>query len=477
MTTTEDQVVEVGLRKNSIAVPGAMAIGIAIMAPAAGMAFLPQVIAQYVGIAVPFTYLVGTIAVLCIAYTISVFARKFSSAGSFYTFNARGLGPGWGFMSGWLIFVGYLVFFPQNLEAFAYSFDQVLRTHGGVSIPWWLVAAVGVLVILGLAGWGIRSSMRVDLTLISLEVLVLLGLAIVIVVVGGHSGNTLAVFVPSKPVGGFAGIGFGMIFAFDTLTGFEATATVAEETRNPKRNIPRALMGAVAGTGVFFVFISYAITIGFGVNGGKRLASTGLPLDVLARHYLGGSYATVVDIAVTLSAFAVALACANGAVRVVFAMAREGVFPRRLRLGYIHPVRRTPLVAVIAVCAAALALSVGVGLAVGPYPQAYSYLGAFGALPVIFLYGLVSVSLISYFVKTRDPEFNVIKHVVIPSVGVLVTLPVLFTSFYPLPSAPFIIVDGVLVGYTLVGVGIMVHLRRHNPEVMARVGEVMAVGD
>jgi amino acid transporter len=461
------------LRRNSVSLPGAMTLGIAVIAPAAGMAFVPQIVAQYTGAAVPFAYLFTVIGAICVAYTISVFARKFTSAGSFYTFNAKGLGPEVGFISGWLLLLGYVMFFPQNTLAFGYTFSSILSEHAGIHIPWWAFTIAATALIVGLAIMGLSQSMKVDIIVIGFEMLVLLGLAITIIAKGGASGNTIQVFNPSITPKGFSGIAFGLIFALGTVEGFEASATAAEEARNPKKNIPRALMGAVIVTGLFFVFITYALSIGFGVHNGQAFASSTLPLDTLSQRYLGVSYSVVVDVAVMLSALAVSIAAGNGAVRVIYAMAREHVLPHRLsRLSS----RQTPYVAALAVGGAALLLALVLGFTVGPYPQAYSYIGALGSLPVAVLYILVCVSLIAYFIRSRDPEFRLIRHGLIPVIGIIVAALPVYGAFHPLPTGAFLVVDVLLAAYLLVGIIVVLLLRRKNGR-LQQVGQVLASGE
>jgi amino acid transporter len=461
------------LRRNAISLPGATAMSIALIAPAAGMAFLPQIVAAHAGSTVPFSFLLATIGGVAIAYTVSVFARKFSSAGSFYTFNARGLGRGAGFFSGWLLFAGYLVFFPQNMLAFGYTLTSILQTHAGVDVPWWVFATAGTLVVAGLGIIGLGLSMRVDLTVIAFEVVILLILAVVIISRGGHSGNTLTVFNPAHAPAGFSGLAFGLIFALGGITGFESSATVAEETANPKRNIPRAMLYAVIGTGAFFVLISYALAIGFGANRGSVFAATALPLDTLSRSFIGSGYSIAVDVVVALSAFAVSIAAGNGAVRVIYAMAREGSLPKPLSR---TSSRKTPIVAVTAVAVASLALTLGLGAIVGPYPNAYSYLGAFGSLPVALLYVIVCISLMAYFARTRDPDFHPAKHVLVPLIGIVVAILPIYGSFNPLPTGAFLDVDLLLLTYTLIGIAITTYLARRRPDVMDRIGTVMVTG-
>lgn len=461
------------LRRNSVSLPGATTMGIAVIAPAAGMAFVPQIVAGYAGAAVPFAYVLVIVGAVCVAYTISVFARKFTSAGSFYTFNTKGLSPEFGFISGWLLLLGYVMFFPQNTLAFGYTLSSILSEHAGISIPWWAFTIAATALIVGLAIMGLSQSMRVDIIVISFEVLVLLILAIIVVTKGGDAGNTVRVFNPAISPKGFSGISFGLIFALGTIEGFEASATAAEECREPKKNIPRALMGSVVGCGIFFVFVTYALAIGFGVNHAGTFASTGLPLDTLSRRFVGADFAVVVDVAVTLSALAVSIAAGNGAVRVIFAMARERVLPQPLS-GLSR--RQTPYVAALTVGGIALAVALILGGVAGPYPQAYSYIGALGSLPVAVLYVLVCISLIVYFLRSRDPDFHPVKHLVIPGVGVIVAALPVYGSFHPLPSGAFLVVDIILLAYLIVGVGVIFMLRQ-RPGRLEQVGQVLATGE
>lgn len=459
------------LRRDAVSLPSAIAMGTALIAPAAGMAFVPQIVAGSSGATVPFSYLLATIGAFCVAFTVGTFASRFSSAGSFYTFNTIGLGKPAGFMSGWLLFAAYAVFFPQNMDSFGYVFHDILKAHAGISVPWYVYSIAAALLILILAGIGIATSMRLDLLIIAGEVLVILGLAITIVVHGGNGGNTYQVFNPANTPKGFSGMAFGLIFALETITGFEASATIAEECKNAKRNIPRAVIGSVIAAGLFFVFVTYALSIGFGLNHASAFASTGLPLDTLAARYIGSNYAIVIDVVVMLSSFAVSVAAGNGAVRVVYAMAREGALPRRLSA--ISRARSTPIAAIIAVGAVTFALFLGVGLAVGPYPQGFSYLGAFGGLLISIVYISVCVSLIAYFTWRKGPGFRLVRHIVIPAIGIVIAALPIYGSLHPLPTGAYLTVDIVLGCYIVLGLLIAAFLAVRKPAIVEAMGRAL----
>lgn len=459
------------LRKNAISLPGATAMGIAFIAPAAGMAFLPQIVAGQAGASVPLIYTVALLGCLAVAYTIAQFAKAISSAGSFYTFNAKGLGTSAGFVSGWLLIIGYLVAFPQNMLAFAYSLQSVISAHLGINIPWWIFAGLGTIGITAIALRGLGVSVKVDLTLIGIEVVILAILAVVIIERGGAEGNTLAVFSPQPTGHVSSGLLFGLVFAFLTLVGFEASATVAEETRDARRNIPRAMLMAVAASGIFFIFITYAITIGFGIHHADALANSALPLDTLAQRYIGGGFAVAVDVAVIVSAFAVALAAGNGLVRVLFAMSRDGMLPARL--AHVHPRRHVPSVAIVAVGVLSLVIELGLGGAFGPYPEAYSYLGAVGGLPVLVLYMMVAVSLFIYIIRERRNEFNFFKHALIPFIGFVIAGTAIYGSYSPLPQGVFLYINLGVVVYAIVGIVVAVWLKRRGSTAMSKMADIV----
>ncbi len=460
------------LRADSISVTGATVIGVAFIAPAAGMAFLPQIVAGQAGAAVPFVYLLAFVGSLFVATTIAQFARAVTSAGSFYAYHSVGLGSRAGFVSGWLLLAGYLIGFPQNMLAFGNSLSVVIARYTGSVVPWWVFTAAGVLVIALICLAGLGFSVRVDIALIAVEVIVLLVLALVIIGRGGDSGNTLEVFTPAAAGDKQGTLLFGLVFAILTFVGFEAAATASEETRNARRNIPRAIVGSVVVTGLFFLLITYAITIGFGQQNAAALAGDDLPLSTLGARYLGSGFTVLTDLAVLLSAFAVAVAAANGLTRVMYAMARDGALSPRL--GWLSAGRRTPYVAIVVVAVLSLGLALGLGGAFGPYPQAYSYLGAFGGLPVILLYGMVCVSLPTYYLRRRRDEFRIGRHLVIPALGLIVVCLAIWGSYDPLPEGVYRWITLGFLGYLAIGITLSVVSRRKKSSNMTDVIKAMS---
>lgn len=468
-----EQVSEQKLKANAIGVPGAIAMSIAIMAPAAGMIFVPEVVAQHAGPAVPLVYLMALIGSVFVANTIVEFSKRLVHAGSFYGFNTAGLNSTAGFLSGWLLFAGYFVFYPQNLLAFGPFTSAVLATHFGISISWWVFTAGAAILIWFLSFRGISTSMKTDLYSVTFEVIVVLIVVGAIFLKGGANGNLVEpkLFDPGANANGLGGVFYGMIFGVMTFMGFEAAATVAEETTNPRRSIPKAIWGAVIGIGIFFVVTTYAMSLGYGATHASDFASATAPMDDLAGRYGNSALVGAIDIAGMISAFAVALACNNAAVRVIFAMGRDGILPKQL--GNTHRRFLTPTVAINVVGAAAIILALVVGFGKDPYPDGYGYFGTFGTLPILVLYIITSVSLIRYVWKSDREHFSFIRHALCPIIGAVVMLLPVYGSVWPFPAWPANLIT--VLAFVWIGLGLVVGymLRRRAGAMLERVGRVL----
>jgi amino acid transporter len=256
-----------------------------------------------------------------------------------------------------------------------------------------------------------------------------------------------------------------------TFMGFESTATVAEETQNPRKNIPRAIWGSVIGMGVFYVIVTYAMSVGFGVKHGDAFASNTVPLDYLSTRFGNSTLTTLIDIAGIISAFAVSLASNNAAVRLLYAMGREGVISKSL--GKTHKTLLTPANAIHSVGVFAMILGLASGIAFGPYPNGYGMIGAFGSLPILVCYVLASISLIRFVKKKDAKSFNIWVHGIAPAIGGLIMLLPLYGSIFPLPKWPYNLILGLVFLYILAGIVVGFVLKRRSSHLLDQLGDLM----
>lgn len=328
------------------AVGQALAVG-----PIQGAGFVAFLIAGTAGAAAPLVLVLATAGALSLGWTLSLYARRYAGAGAVYEYVARGLGTRLGIACAGAYFLGGFVITMGGAAVSALLWQDFFSRHAGFDPGFWptgsvLIAAIAVLVFVG-----VRPSVRVQLLLTALSAIPFLILVVAVVTSGGDSGNTASVFNPWDPA---AGDVFGaLLFAVLMFAGFEMAGSLGEEARLPHRSIPRAIILTIALAGAFFVAVVYAGTIGFGPSnvttewGGDPI---GLPL--LADRYVGPPLGLLVELAVIVDLFAVALAASNAFARGVFVLARDGLLPRRLAARSRH---ETPLGGIVVNASFALA--------------------------------------------------------------------------------------------------------------------------
>ena len=236
-----------------------------------------------------------------------------------------------------------------------------------------------------------------------------------------------ASFRPSSKYNGWVGVGFGMVFSILSFSGFEGAATLGEETINPRRNIPIALLGTVFGSGLFFVFVAYCEVVGFGPAGLKDLGALPAPLDDLALRYGSPRLAILLDLAAAVSCFSGIIGGLAAAARILFALGRAGLSPT---LAYVHPVHRTPAVAV-SITALLIFLPF---LAWGPIVGGgnyYSYTSTIGVLALILIYIGVGAAETVEAWRERRPFWATVC-----TLGPILLLWVLYRNIYPVPEFP-----------------------------------------
>ena len=278
--------------------------------------------------------LLAGIGVLSIAYTISLYARKYAGAGAVYEYLTHGAHPWVGVFTAGFFFVGALFLGGGGIYlGLSVLGDNFWKAHISSSgPPWWVWGMIGLAIVLVLNYVGVRLAIGAMLTFAGISFVPMLILAVVIIAKGGENGNTLSMFNWNETsLFGITGGGVlgGILLGILLFVGFEAAASIGEEAEDPHRAIPRALIATVAAAGAFFVVMAYAFSIGYGqaaVSKGAWAFSPS-PVSEMATKYVGSWYATILEIVVILDAMALALAICVVIGRGVFALGRDGLLP------------------------------------------------------------------------------------------------------------------------------------------------------
>lgn len=411
-------------RRRKLRVWEVTALSVGFMGPVMAMALNGIGVAGLVGKAVPFTFVLAFVGTLLVGYGFIRLTRYFSHAGSVYALAGATIGPRAGFFGGFALLGTYLFFAACILGATGVFFAAWAEEFGGfwVNVPWILVALVVAALVTLL---NIRESIIVTRVLAVIGVLGIVAMLILAVVIFARVGFgtgpvpeatiDLSTFLPGEATG--VGIMTASVFAFLSWAGFESGSSLGEETENPKRVIPRALLGAIIVAGVIYTIMMFAQTIGYGTHeeGIANFAGANSTLTSLSTMYIGREYAMLIAFVAFVVAFASVLSSTAAAARLIYAMARDGFGPKRL--GVANPRTKVPVAAVFTTITIAMLLAGGISIFGGSAFDAYYWYATIATLCMVVAYGMTSVGAIVFVLKRRAgiPKWEII----IPALGLI----------------------------------------------------------
>ncbi len=397
--------------RRTLSLLGAIAISIGLMAPSMAANITPQATAGIVGRAVPLAFVLALVTVAFVAHSFIRLTQHFHHAGSVYGFVGATLGPRAGVVAGWAL-AGTYVLFAAITVAAAGIFTGTFLGDVGIwhDPPGWAPFAIVPFVLVLVWAFALFSARRATRTVLYFEgvtvTLIVVVAVIVLVKVIAHqtpSGQhfTLSVFEP-EPGTDFGTIFKGAIFGFLAFAGFEAAGTLGEETRNPRRNIPRAIFGVVLLGGVYFILVTAVEVLGFGTGsqGVTAFVNSGSLLGDLSSTYVGSPLGDIITAGTAISAFACALASTVAASRLVYAFGRDGLGPRALS----RTSRRTATPTVALAVVGALTVIVIYALRLGGVSDAFNIFawgGTIGTLTLIVAYALAALGVARLYATGR----------------------------------------------------------------------------
>lgn len=468
------------LRRDAIGLREVLFQSVTAMAPAAAVAASIPSGAAFAGGSLPLAVLIALVACLFTASCVAELARELPAAGSVATYAARGLHPAVGFLVGWgYVFVEALVP-PLLLLQLGFTAAGTLHEEWA-SCPadlWWPWSLAGAAVI-AVAGYlGVRASARFGTVLGVFEILVFLVFAVLLIGKAG-SANTLSVFGTSHTAdgyAGFSGVFAGSVYTVLAFSGFEAAAPLAEETRDPRRTMHRAVLGAALGIGLFYVITTYAMTVYYGPDRFTKFGASGeASWDGVARASFG-LFWVLVFLAVINSTIANANACANVSTRTAFALARIRVLPGLLAT--LHPRHRSPVAGITVQTVVAVGAVLGLGFAYDPV-TAFLLLATVIVTVVVGVYIVVNLACAGYFLRAGRALLKPVRHLLFPVLGIVAFVPALLTAAglpvfdFVTPLKAPVSYAGPIVGvWMAAGVVVLLLLIRRHPERIAETARV-----
>jgi amino acid transporter len=455
-----------------LSMPNCIALSAAVMAPVIAVVLNAPAAAPNGQGALPLSFLAAFVGTAFVAVVVIQFSKRLPSSGLFYTYNGHALGGGAGFYTGWAYFAAYVMFAVGLFCATGSFLHTYLLSQFSVNINWWILSLIQMALIWVLSLRSIRASVRIDLTLLAFEMITFSVLAIIAIAKAGDH-NTLKYFTPSSTTAGVKGVGLAAVFGILSFVGFESAAVLGEETKRPRRNVPLAVGGATLVVGVFYVFMMYTLSAGYGLNvpgNVTKFIADPTPFVTIANkdaHWM----VNIIQIASVFGLFSCFLAVQNATVRVIFSMGRDGVLPGVF--GRVHKRFHSPYTAIYALTGVSViggvlgAIWLGSGIT-----DVYGWTGTIGTVAIIIVYMLACIGLIKFF--WRDPERNIFWHVICPIVGIVAFAYPLYLNAKPNQPYPFNLVFWVVLGWLIIGAALFLYFRARAPEKLLAVGRVLA---
>jgi putrescine importer len=378
-----------------------------------GLAYMtPMVVFDTFGIVsgitkghVPTAYIVALIGMLFTAASYGKLVKVFPQAGSAYTYTQKAMNRHLGFLVGWSSLLDYL-FLPMVNALLTKLYLNALFP----SVPdfIWVLVFVGIVTFLNLRSVNVLANFNTLFVLVQILIIIVF---IILVIKGLNAGEGTGTVFSLQP---FFVEGMNMpilitgatILCFSFL-GFDAVTTLAEETRNPEKTIPKAIMLTALWGGSIFITTSFFIQSFFPDISRFKEPDAALPEIAL---YVGGKLFQSIFLCTTfVNTLASGLASHASVSRLLYVMGRDKVFPEKW-FGYVHPKWRTPtinvaIVGVISLSACFFDLVTATSLI------------NFGAL---MAFTFVNLSVISHFAfrkkMYRTPK-GFINYVIMPLLG------------------------------------------------------------
>jgi len=469
------------LHRGALSLVDISASTMANIGPAYSFFFSFGFIVYTAGIAAPLTIIAAGIAIALLGNTLAQFSRVQPSTGGFITFVGKTFGGTSAVTTALLCGAGYIIAISSVLAVSGWFLEYTLHFYLGWNVPWiiWSVLLTGGAVVMMLRGVGVSTKLAGFF--FGFEMLVLVVVSVVLLIKHG-SHLSFAPFEPHNITHGFSGLAAGFPLAVYLFIGWENSAALAEETGNPRRNVPRAVYLSIALMAVSYLLFAYATVSGFGYNGAKLSASSDLIPFITVAHGALASLAFFAYLAGLTSTLGVLIAAVNSQARLIFNAGREGVLPRWI--GRVQPSRQTPRNAIFAFVgiASALILVWAFLHLIGGHVQSgsmsglvyFDESGTMGTILILVVYFLSNLALPFYYRKYRPAEFHVVKHLILPILGMIaIAIPVYYLCKPP-QTPPANWFPWLALGILIVSVIYALFLTRRDPALGDRVGSIVA---
>ena len=354
---------------------------------------------------------------------------------------------------------------------------MTLARYTSWDVPWGPLTLVLTVGAIWLTVRGIRMSTSAVGVAVAVQVTVMVAVCLTVLVEErGHLSS--APFSWSHLSGGLTGLSTGFPLALYMFIGWENSPALAEECRDPKRTVPRALYLSIAIAVLLFVLFAYSTVTGFHYDV-SSIGRSSVPFLSVADQYLGGA-AVLAWVVGIVSVLATLVAACNSQSRMLLHGGRSGLLPAWL--GRARPPGGTPVNAIVAMAVVGLGIIgvwavahvVGVGTQSMNPVGLYAECSTMGTIVILAVYLLTNLSLPVFMWRHHRPMFSTVRHVVIPVLGSLALVVPFVELCKPGQPAPYDAFPFVAVALVLVASAIAVWVVYRRPSTGAEEGAALS---
>ncbi len=392
-----------GHLKRALGLPSLLLFGLVYMVPLTVFTTY-GIVTQTSGGRLPVAYAVTTIAMIFTALSYARMSGAIPVAGSAYTYTQRTFGAPVGFLAGWSLLLDYL-FLPM----INYLVIGLYLNAAVPALPQWVIVLVSIGIVTVLNIVGIVSVARANFLIIAIQAVFIVVFIVMALskVAGFGQVDLMAPFTGDGTAGGLSPILAGAAILCLSFLGFDAVSTLSEEAKDAKRTVPQAIMLATVVSGVIFIALSYVSHLVFPSNQFADVDSGSLDVMVAAGGQFLNTFFTAAYVAGALGS---ALTSQASVARILFAMGRDGILPRKV-FGHVSVRFSTPVYAILVVSVVSL-LAIVIDLAI------LASVISFGALVA---FSVVNLSVIKHFFVDLRERNRVLMNLVLPLIGFLLT--------------------------------------------------------
>jgi amino acid transporter len=485
------------LKKGAVGLGGVLFLTLTGSAPITAMLLnVPILVGSGQGLGSPAAFIVAAVVLVIFSVGYVAMSRKKTTTGGFYSYISHGLGREIGFGAGFGSMVAYGVFEASLAGGFAY-FANLKLASLGVNVGW-APLALGMVVVIGvLTYFDVSFSAKILAVGLVTEVVILI-IFDVLLLGKGHvywsALNPVEAFKsfpanPGKGIASAGAVGIGLFFAFWSWTGFEMAPNYGEESRDPKKNVPRSLYISVLGLGVFYTLTCWASLAGYPSINSAIASAQGNAANFFftpATQYAGHWVTSVMSYLIITGSFACGMAFHNTTARYAYSLGREGMLPPVL--GKTHPKWQSPHIASIAASVLSLIIIGLFAIFVGTnnpstqaYGQLYGLMAVMGVIIILSVQAVVSLAILVYYLRFHRDEVHWWKTLLAPVVAFITQGYVVYLLFTNIDflgggysyAKLFGPIDAAVV---VIGIGLAFYYKKFKPATFEKVGRLINEG-